>query len=38
MADLSYIAASLTWALYGLIMGFSAGSAARLLWINLPRK
>lgn len=32
MTNLSYIVTSLTWAMYGLVLGFGIGSLARLLW------
>jgi hypothetical protein len=32
MTNISYIVTSLTWAMYGLVLGFGAGSLARLMW------
>jgi hypothetical protein len=32
MTNVDYIVTSLTWAVYGLVMGFGIGSVARLMW------
>ncbi len=32
MTNLDYIVTSLTWAVYGLVLGFSIGSIAQLIW------
>lgn len=33
-----YVLASLLWALYGLVVGFGTGLAARMLWAEIKRK
>lgn len=32
MTNISYIVTSLTWAVYGLVLGFGIGTLARLMW------